>query len=79
MSGVYGDTNICSNIKDPFFCVKQTVCGWCGQVNGCISGDKNHPYVPCDMDTYTFHASEGYIKIFNIEINIFLIFNILKI
>lgn len=59
-SGILGDRQICSNIQDPYFCVKQNVCGWCGEYNMCIAGTSLKPLQPCNVSTYTYTSYVGW-------------------
>ena len=59
MHGKFGDERICREIKEPFLCVKQNVCGWCSETNSCVAGGPNGPYHMCSMTQFTFSRYPG--------------------
>ena len=48
----------CHIINVPGDCVKQTVCGWCGQTSSCVRGTALAPVEPCQRNSYMFSSPQ---------------------
>ena len=54
INAVHVDCNI--NTTNPSGCVHNSKCGWCGDKNSCVPGNRNGPLSPCLRNTFLYTA-----------------------